>query len=137
MSGAYFVQKQDQSIPVSAASRFPVRLYSMRLPPGAYVIIAKFNVAAAWDELEGERVSLFGLSFRDAVDHTYCEMRHPGELRTVVLTVAATLTAQVVANGQARTARANLTCEQTSHDMEVKRLAMTAIAVDSVDPPLP
>jgi hypothetical protein len=131
MNVAHFRQLNSINVSSSAHNKL---LLSLKLPPGSYVIIAKFNVAVEFgaDTDRRPRISKFGLSFGGMVDTSWCDLKQ-GELDAVVLTVAGSHELRAVMLGQsASRGTAKLYCIQSSDDLEAKLIALSAIPVDAV-----
>ena len=139
MSNAYFLQKTPINVTAAGtAGDRNVTIGSLRLPAGAWVIFAKFEVAiqAGADNDLRQRISQFGLEFGGQKDTAFCHLNQGG-LDTVVLNVAGTysrsLAVSVGSGGGSLFTKAVLFCESSTDDFEVLHLAMTAISVDSIN----
>jgi hypothetical protein len=135
MSDAYFIQPTSVSVSSSEVAGTKTKtIANLHLPTGSYVITAKFEVAVGWsaDTDVAHRISQFGLDFVGKKDFAYCDLLQGG-LDTVVLTIAGTLwlAAALYGAGPLR-ATARLYCIDTSHDLEIKHITMTAIPVDGI-----
>ena len=138
MSDAYFIQKAGiNAVSVSPAEVAGVQtktIAGLHLLTGSYVVFAKFTVAvgAGADTDLRSRISQFGLAFAGKTDLSYCHLKQGG-LDTVVLTIAGSLSlaAAVAGTGPLR-ATARLYCIDTSDNLEIGDIAMTAIPVDGI-----
>ena len=132
MSDAYFLQIPRIILRNGGPEEV---LAKMILPTGSYVILAKFNVAAAFGaDTHGQpNISHFYLTYRGERDASYCDLRENGELKTVVLTLAAGITAQEIARGRARPSAVRLVCDGKGQNLEVAHICITAISVDGVE----
>ena len=131
MSTAHYVQKDGMIVGTGAGNTL---VNSLRLTSGNWVIFAKFEVAvgAAADTDLAPRISLFRLEFGGKTDRAFCHLNQGG-LDTVVLHVAGTHEGGItIGGGSSLFENANLICESTSAVLEIKHIAMSAIAVDTL-----
>ena len=132
MSNAFYVQNNGVDVRQSQQN---VTLQKMRLGPGNWVIFVKFDVAvlAGADTDLMPRISSFGLEFAGHKDTSFCHLNQGG-LDTVVLNVAGTHTFSAATTGNSPLfLNARLFCIQTNSNLEVRRIAMTAISVDELN----
>jgi hypothetical protein len=135
MADAYFIQPTGVYVSTSEVAGSQTKtIANLHLPTGSYVITAKFEVAAEWGASTDltHRISQFGLDFAGKKDLAYCDLLQGG-LDTVVLTIAGSLfLAAVPLNQGPLRATARLYCIDTSHDIEIKHITMSAIPVDGI-----